>query len=97
MSEVFVNSGENSDITAGPAPQLQGLFIPGIDNSEFVDGFGIVTPWGGGRTARRYGDYGISTEISNQDTQLNDIARGLIPAEGGYNFEGFEGPQGPRG
>lgn len=97
MSEVFTSSGESSDITAGPPPNLQGLFIPGIDNPEFVDGFGIVTPWGGGNTARRYGDYGISTEISRQSTQLGDLASSLIPAEGGGISYGLEGPQGIQG
>lgn len=94
MSEVFTSSGESSDITAGPSPQLQGLFIPGIDNSQFVDGFGIVTPWGGGGTSRRYGDYGIRTDISNQSTQLSDLASSLIPVEGGGISFGLEGPQG---
>ena len=100
MSVVFVNSGEDSDITAGPPPNLQGLFIPGIDNSQFIDGFGVVTPWGGGGSARRYGDYGISTDVSQQSTQLNDLASSLIPAEGGglgYGVQGDRGPQGIRG
>ena len=100
MSEVFTTSGESSDITAGPAPQLQGLFIPGIDNSQAVDGFGIVTPWGGGSTVRRYGDYGISTEISRQSTQLGDLASSFIPVEGGgisLSLEGLIGPQGIQG
>lgn len=97
MSESFNISGESSNITAGPPPQLQSLFIPGIDNSQFIDGFGVVTPWGGGGTARRYGDYGISTEISSQSTQLNDLASSLIPTEGdGISF-GLEGPQGIQG
>ena len=98
MSEVFTNSGESSNITAGPPPNLQGLFLPGIDNSQFVDGFGIVTPWGGGATSRKYRDYGISTEISNQDTQLRDLASSLIPAGGGgFDFGEIEGEPGPRG
>ena len=97
MAEAFNISGESSDITAGPPPNLQGLFIPEIDNSQFVDGFGIVTPWGGGSTARRYGDYGISTEISRQATQLSDLASSLIPAEGGGISFGQEGPRGLQG
>ena len=97
MSEAFNISGESSDITAGPPPQLQGLFLPGIDNPQFVDGFGLVTPWGGGRTTRRYGDYGIRSDISNQSTQLSDLSSSLIPAEGGGISFGMEGPQGLRG
>jgi photosystem II stability/assembly factor-like uncharacterized protein len=97
MGEIFINSGENGDITSGPAPQLQGLFIPGIDNSQFVDGFGVVTPWGGGSTTRRYNDYGIRSDISIQSTQLSDLASSLIPAEGdGISF-GLEGAQGIQG
>lgn len=97
MSEVFATSGESSDITAGPAPQLQGLFIPGIDNPLAVDGFGIVTPWGGGGTTRRYGGYGISTDISRQSTQLSDLASNLIPAGGVYDFGDVAGPRGLQG
>ena len=97
MSEAFNISGESSNITAGPAPALQGLFIPGIDNPLALDGFGIVTPWGGGGTARKYGDYGLSTEISRQDTQLRDLASSLIPAEGGGLAYGLQGDRGPQG
>ena len=97
MSEVFTTSGGSSNITAGPPPLLRGLFIPAIDNSQFVDGFGLVTPWGGGNTSRRYRDYGISSEISQQSTQLNDIAQSLTPAEGGGISLDLEGPQGLRG
>lgn len=94
MSEAFNISGESSDITAGPAPQLQSLFIPGIDDSQFIDGFGIVTPWGGGGTARRYGDYGISTD---RDTQLTDLASSFVLTESGGISLGLEGPQGLQG
>lgn len=96
MAKVYTTSGENSDNIVVPTPQLQGQFVPGIDNSLAVDGFGLVTPFGGGITSRRYGDYGISTEISQQNTQLGDLANVFAPAEGGttYNFEGLLGPQG---
>ena len=97
MSEIFVNSGENSNNFQTPTPRLQGLFLPGIDNPLAVDGLGIVTPWGGGGTARKYTDYGYAPE---QTTQLSDLASSLIPAEGGgisYNLEGLVGPQGERG
>ena len=98
MPEAFADSGESSEITAGGTPQLQGSFIPGIDDSQFTDGFGIVTPWGGGSTLRRYKEYGISTD---RDTQLNDLAFGLTPsAEAGglgYGLQGDRGPQGPPG
>jgi len=100
MADVFSTSGEDSDNIVVPTPQLQGLFIPGIDNSLAVDGFGIVTPWGGGGTARKYRDYGISGDISRQSTQLNDLASSFIPAEGGglsYGLQGDRGPQGIQG
>jgi len=95
VSESFNISGESSDITAGPPPVLQGSFLPGIDNPDFEDGFGIVTPWGGGSTSRRYGDY--SSPGENQTTQLQDLASSLIPAEGGGISFGLEGPQGIQG
>lgn len=97
MAEIFTTSGEKSENVVAPTPLLQGLFVPGIDNSLAVDGFGIVTPWGGGGTARKYSDYGISGDISRQTTQLGDLASSLIPAEGAgitYNWEGLIGPQG---
>jgi len=99
VAEVFNISGESDGSVVAPSPQLQGLFIPGIDNPLASDGFGIVTPWGGGSTARRYGDYGISTEISSQSTQLYDLASNLVPTGGGatFNLEGLIGPQGPQG
>jgi len=97
LADVFSTSGVDSDNAIAPTPQLQGLFISGIDNSQFIDGFGIVTPWGGGGTARRYGDYGISTEISSQNTQLNDLAGGFTSAEGGGLGYGVQGDRGPRG
>ena len=98
MADVFTTSGENTESVAAPTPQLQGMFIPSIDNAMATDGLGIVTPWGGGGTARRYGDYGLSAEVSRQSTQLNDLATGFIPGGGAtYNLEGFVGPQGPRG
>jgi len=98
MADVFTTSGENPENVAVPTPQLQGMFVPSIDNSMAIDGLGIVTPWGAGGTARRYSDYGLSAEVSQQSTQLNDLATGFIPGGGAaYNLEGLVGPQGPRG
>lgn len=99
MAEIFTTSGEDSNNVTVPRPILQGLLIPSIDDPQAVDGFGIVTPWGGGSTTRKYGDYGISQEISSQQTQLNDLSNAFIPAEGQgfgavYNIEGLIGPQG---
>ena len=97
MAEVFTNSGENSNNVVVPPPQLQGIFLPGIDDTQKIDGFGVVTPFGGGSTVRKYFDYGISAEGPQQNTQLNDLSR--INPTGGttYNFEGLVGPQGPIG
>lgn len=94
MAEIFTTSGEKSENVVAPTPKLQGLFVPGIDNPLALDGFGIVTPWGGGSTARRYADYGYSPD---QNTQLGDLASSLIPAEGGGISFGLEGPQGIQG
>ena len=99
MAEVFNSSGVDDNNISVPSPQLQGLFIPGIDNSSAVDGFGIVTPWGGGSTTRKYGPYGISPDVSTQNTQLYDLASSFLPAEGkgfgtSFNLEGLVGPQG---
>jgi len=98
MAEVFTTSGESSDNVAVPSPILQGFLLPSIDNSQAVDGFGVVIPWGGGSTTRKYSDYGISAEVSRQSTQLNDLATGFIPGGGAtYNLEGLVGPQGAPG
>lgn len=93
MGETFVHSGENSDSVSAPTPRLQGFFIPGIDVPDIQDGFGLITPLGGGATARRYTQYGISDIISAQETQLHDLT--ISPAEGQtFNLEGLIGPQG---
>lgn len=98
MAEVFTTSGESSDNVAVPSPILQGFLLPSMDNPLAVDGFGVVVPWGGGSTTRKYSDYGISAEVSRQSTQLNDLATGFIPGGGvNYNLEGLVGPQGERG
>lgn len=99
MAEIFNSSGIDDNNISVPSPQLQGLFIPGIDDSAAVDGFGIVTPWGGGSTTRKYGDYGISGDVSTQNTQLYDLASSFLPAEGkgfgtSFNLEGLIGLQG---
>ena len=93
MGTILVNPGENSDNVVAPTPQLQGIFIPGIDVLDFQDGFGLITPLGGGVTSRQYTQYGISDVISPQETQLHDLT--INPAEGNtFNFEGLVGPQG---
>ncbi|KKM08068.1 hypothetical protein LCGC14_1727590, partial [marine sediment metagenome] len=97
MAEIFTTSGENSDNVVVPPPLLQGVFIPGIDDSQALDGFGLVTPFGGGNSTRKYGDYGLSAEVSGQDTQLRDLANAFVPGGVGginYNLEGLVGPQG---
>ena len=93
MAEIFAHSGENSDNVGVPAPRLQGIFLPGIDVPDLQDGFGLITPLGGGATSRQYTQYGISNIISPQETQLHDLA--IPSAEGNvFNFEGLIGPQG---
>lgn len=93
MGETFVHSGEDSGGVVAPTPQLQGRFIPGIDTPDIQDGFGLITPLGGGATARQHTQYGISNIVSSQETQLHDLT--INPAEGvTFNFEGLLGPQG---
>ena len=53
MAEIFAHSGESS--AAGSIPRLQGIFIPGIDAPDIQDGFGLITPLGGGSSGRRLG------------------------------------------
>ncbi len=93
MADIFGHSGEGSDNVVAPAPRLQGIFICGIDVTEFKVGFGLITPLGGGSSARQYTQYGVSDVISPQETQLHDLA--TPSAEGNvFNFEGLIGPQG---
>lgn len=93
MAETFAHSGESSGNAAVPTPRLQGIFIPGIDSPNVQDGFGLITPLGGGLSARQYTQYGVSNITSSQETQLHDL--GITPAEGNiFNFEGLIGPQG---
>lgn len=96
MGEIFSTSGENSNNVGTPPPFLQGVFIPGIDNQEIQDGFGLVIPLGGGKTAKRYAPYGISIITGPQENQLYDLSK--VPAEGAnFSFEGLIGPQGIAG
>ena len=93
MGEIFVHSGEDSDSIVAPTPQLQGIFLPGIDTPDIQDGFGLITPLGGGATSRQYTQYGISNTISSQETQLNDLTMTPVGNQT-FNFEGLIGPQG---
>jgi len=97
MSELFSQSGQSEDVAVS-APLLQANFIPAIDKLNMQDGFGIVTPLGGGATSRSYLEYGGTGEVSSYNTLLNDITRSLIPSAGGgefnVNIEGMIGPQG---
>lgn len=93
MSESFAHSGQGDDSLVRPAPRLQGIFIPGIDSPTIQDGFGLITPLGGGLSSRQYTQYGVSNIISPQETQIHDLA--ITPAEGNiFNFEGLIGPRG---
>jgi hypothetical protein len=98
MAEIFVHSGSPIAGIGVPGPDLQGIFISEIDVPDSGDGFGLVVPFGGGATARRYKGYGVSAEGSTQRTQLNDLSiQGNIGGDVSYNFEGLVGPQGPAG
>jgi len=100
MADIFVNSGEQSNNVVVPTPSLNGIFIQGLDQPDIIDGFGEIIPFGGGSTARKYFDYGVSAEVSRQNTMFNDLASALIPGQGGgtsYDFDGLIGPQGPIG
>ena len=94
MAEIFAISGGNESDLSVPSPVLQGVFIPGIDTPDFQDGFGLSTPLGGGPTARRYTGYGVSTEVSNQYTQLKGLSNLALAPGASYSFEGLIGPQG---
>ena len=98
MSELFGESGSQDDLALAP-PQLQGLYIRAIDQPSVIDGFGVITPLGGGGTQRNYGPYGISLDESAEGTQLSDISEYGAGGGGGisYNLEGLVGPQGPPG
>jgi len=91
MADVFTKSGVLTGAGA-PAPFLQGLFIPAIDNPGLLDGFGLVIPWGGGKTARR-ADYGLPAEPSPSNRIMDLVAGDSIT----YKFEGVDGPVGPPG
>jgi len=91
MADVFTESGDLNTVGT-PAPLLQGVYIPAIDNPELLDGFGLVVPWGSGKTARR-SEYGLSG-TPDPANRLMD----LWPADNiTYKFAGLDGPQGPPG
>jgi len=95
MAELFAAPGGSANVGIA-APNLQGIFVPSADSPEFIDGFRLVVPLGGGKTSRISLEYGISAEVDSESTLLDS----LINAPGtnvSYNFEGLVGPQGPPG
>jgi hypothetical protein len=99
MAELIPDSGSSEDVALSP-PNLQGQYIPAIDQQIVTDGFGLVTPLGGGSSVRVYDSYGISESKSAEGTQLNDMSSYFSAAGGGevtYNLEGLVGPQGVAG
>jgi hypothetical protein len=91
MADIFTQSGSLTNVGT-PAPILQGVYIPSIDNPDALDGFGLVTPWGAGKTARRV-EYGLQG-TADPSRRLMD----LWPADNiTYKFAGLDGPQGPPG
>lgn len=96
MASLFSETGQSSDVALS-APNLQGQYTPAIDQQIVTDGFGLVTPLGGGASARTYSDYGISGQESAEGTQLNDLASISVGGGISYNLEGLVGPQGPAG
>jgi hypothetical protein len=98
MAELFSGTGTTSNVTISP-PSVKGIYLPGIDNRYKADGFGLVTPWGGGATARTYMDYGTSAEGEASQTQLRDLSQSIgFPGNPiTYNLSGLLGPQGPMG
>lgn len=98
MPEFFGDSGQLSDVGVS-SPNLDGIYLPGIDAPDASDGLGVVIPWGSGSTTRTYTDYGPSSGSSSSNTQLSDLASYM--SSGGneitYNLEGLVGPQGPAG
>ena len=91
MADVFTRSGEPA-VVGVPSPFLQGLYLPAIDNPDLLDGFGLVIPWGGGKTANRV-EYGLSETPLPSNRLLN-----LVPGDSiTYKFSGLDGPMGPPG
>lgn len=97
MAETF-----GGDLSVNP-PAMRGVFVPGIDNPNMANGFGLYTPLGGGSTSRKYEAYGSSVESSRVDTQLSDISGSMFGwgADGitynGAGADGAVGPMGPQG
>jgi hypothetical protein len=81
-------------------PALKGVFVPGIDNPDIANGFGLYIPLGGGSTSRKYDEYGASSESNALNTQLWDIAGSMFGwgSDGiSSGMTGADGPPGPMG
>lgn len=97
MAELFSQSGQSEDVAVA-APNLQGIFLPSLDNPTMPDGFGLSFPLGGGPTRRQYLEYGVGGDNTSYDTLLTDVSNSVLGGAGvSYNFEGLLGPQGPPG
>ena len=87
-------------------PQLIGEFIPAIDMRSFASGFGMIIPWGGGRTIRESMLIGAETlfaggEVTESGLQISALVNSLMSPPNSVNqnyyFEGLVGPQGVPG
>ncbi len=99
MAKLFPETGQSTDVAVSP-PNLRGVFIPGMDQPTFADGFGLVTPLGGGGSLRKYQEYGPSAEVDSDNTQLRNINQALGAfgsSNSVYNFEGLVGLPGVPG
>ena len=98
MAELFPQSGQSADV-GGAAPNLRGVFIPGIERDNWEDGFGLVTPFGGGGSLRNYQGFDSSAEVTG-NSQLRDLTQALGAFGSGdisIDIGDFAGPQGPPG
>ncbi len=97
MADVFAQ--DNVSPVGVPSPLMLGEFIPSID-LVIADGMGLVTPWGGGPSTKRYAPQtAVLGGESNAQDDIQAMVSSFIPTGDTINiqFRGVAGPIGPAG
>lgn len=108
MADIFNVSGDNA-LYEVAAPTLVGNYYPAIDYTNFVNGYGLIYPFGSAQLLRRYEEYGVGTTQSpaNAVSVLNSEGQAITYNIGGDTYvtgtsgqvgtQGLQGIPGPPG
>ncbi len=93
MAETFSPTGSQAGVFP---PFLQGAYLGSVDFPT-PNAWGIITPWGAGRTLRMQVPEGVSMTVAPGVAQTAGLPVLSIGDIINYDFEGLIGPAGPPG